>query len=737
MTKLEERSSRVRKEDIHQVELPSLSSDVPIINFNDQMELKALVDAIAAASHREAEADERAIILSKENDELRMKVKVLIDDNNKLIELYEGATSESNYRNFNKSECAHDGTETHSNGGFVELAKAKEVKNLEHQLVEMHEENEKLLGLYERAMQERDELKRMLSSCGQKRIEDKGELESPEKLVEVDGGKHISASPMNVEGFIEDGLPGCVGGESPQFGKPTIFQGAVSLEKSGFFGLTAQDGHPTSDEVKFCNEESGGSRFVVLDTEANSGNEVDVGVKSRMEMETSNLTTVKNTEATTYTERFIMHDAEADLRNDVDAGTQSDMEMGTPNFTIVNNTEADSGNEVDIGTQSDMEMETPYLTTLKLSEDLDLVRKKLERADEQLADSAKTVAVFASVEKVILEVGMLSREIDVMEDEIQVKQQQLESYKLLASKTKEKRTLIDKKLSALKYSLSNFSSSVLYFEQREARARAKVTASSSYLGQKKGEFSCLQAEKDEISAAQRKMQESEVELKNSLACLKSKLEEENRKQETDQVLFAIDNVEKIDTSQKNWQLGGKATELLKSEEEKTKLQSEMKLSREKLGALRKELEDMNRKSEKVESKMIAVQVEIQKGLRSVEETEVHLQGVIKEKEILLEVRDNGKSETESLILEYQQHWFKSDLKEAEMEILEEELQIELKKMDELRISRALAAEKTTQFWDTRSDSCFLSEKMEEELQSVREYVLEAKSLLGEGNSTVS
>nr|XP_011461802.1 PREDICTED: phragmoplast orienting kinesin-1 isoform X2 [Fragaria vesca subsp. vesca] len=730
MIRLEEETSRALKEKTNQFELPSLSSDVPVINFSDQMELKAMVDAIAAASQREAEAHETAITLSKENDELRKKLKVLIEDNNKLIELYEGATSEPSYINFNKSECTHVGTETHGNGGSVELAKATEIKKLEHQLVEMHEENEKLLGLYERAMKERDELKRAFS-CGQKRVEDK-ELVSAEKLVEVDGGKHPSTRPTTVEGRsfkIEDGIPGSDGGESTQFEKPTC-QGTLSIQESGLPGF-AEDGHHASDEMKMCIEDgSGGSRFVVHDTKFNSGNDVSVGNKYDMEMETPCSPTVENTEAATYTERFIMHDAVVDLGNDVAAGTLSDMEMETPNFTTVNNTEV----EVVTGTPSDMELETPCL---KLSEDLNLVRKKLERADEQLVDSAKTVAAFSSVEKVILDVGTLERELHVLEVEIQVKQQQLESYKLLALKTRDKRTLIDKKLSALKYSMSNFSSSVLYFEQREARARAKVTASLSYLDQKKAVFSCLQMEKDEISAALRKMQESEVELKNVLSCLKSKLEEENKKQQTDQVLFAIDNVEQADTSQKNWQLGGKATELLKSEEEKTKLQTEMKLSREKLGALRKEIEELNMKSEKVESKMMAVQVEIQKGLRSVEETELHLHGVIREKEMLLEVRDNGKSEIKGLIVEYQQHWFESDLKEGEMEILEEELQIELEKMDELRLSRALAAEKTSQFLDTRSDSCFLSEKIEEELQSVREYVLEAKSLLGEENSTFS
>ncbi|XP_050370950.1 kinesin-like protein KIN-12E [Argentina anserina] len=732
MTRLEEETCRALKDSTNQDELPSLSSDVPVMNGSDQVELKAMVDAISTASQREAEAHETAITLSKENDELRKKLKVLIEDNNKLIDLFEGATSENSYRNFNKSQCTHDGTETHSNTGFVELAKETEVEKLKHQLDEMHEENERLLGLYESAMKEKDELKRALS-CGQKRVAD-NDIDTNEKLVEIDGGKQTSTPPMNVEvrNFIsEGGIPGSDGEVNTLFEKPT-WQGTLSIQE---YGLFAEDGHHASDEVKMCTEEeSGGSRVVVHDTEIISGDEVDVGIKSDMETVTPYFTTPENIKATTCTERFILHDAVVDVGNDVAAATQSDMEMDTSNFTTVNNTEV----EVDIGgTQSDMELDTPGLTTAKLSEDLNLVRKKLERADEQLIDSSKTVAAFSSIEKVILEVGTLSKELDLKEDEIQFKQQQLESYKLVALKTKEKRTVTDKKLSALKYSMSNFSSSVFYFEQREARARAKVTASSNYLGQKKGELSCLQAEMDEISAAKTRMQESEVEVKNILSCLKSKLEEENEKQQTDQVLFAIDNVERTDTSQKNWQLRGKATELLKSEEEKTKLQTEMKLHREKLVALRKDVEELNRKFEKAESKMLAVQVEMQRALRSVEETELHLHGVTKEKEMLLEVRDNGKSEIEGMILEYQQHWFESDLKEGEVEILEEELHIELKKMVQLRLSRASAAEKASQFLDKRSDSCFLSEKIEEELLSVREYVLEAKSLLGEEYLTVS
>lgn len=47
--------------------------------------------------------------------------------------------------------------------------------------MEMHDENEKLMGLYEIGMHERDELRRMLSSDEQNRV--------GEKLIEVDGEK--------------------------------------------------------------------------------------------------------------------------------------------------------------------------------------------------------------------------------------------------------------------------------------------------------------------------------------------------------------------------------------------------------------------------------------------------------------------------------------------------------------------------------------------------------------------
>ncbi|EOY33247.1 Kinesin, putative isoform 1 [Theobroma cacao] len=639
----EERSTRPVKEEIQQSELHSLSVDVPMINLNDQMELKTMVDAIAAASQREAEALERAFKLSQENDELRLKLKGYVEDNKQLLDLYEQKAAESNYKSLNEEDSIHENdTKDRSDTGLDEHSEEKEVdlkknvENLEQQLMEMHEENEKLMGLYERAMQERDEFKRMFSSGSQNRREAR-ELECPEKLVEVDGGEH-------------------------GFDKPDNQFEAKDLERES--DLLGSQMHDAGESLNL--------------------NRLD------------HIEVISNVEV------------HADLA-------------------------PETGNQIDDTTASCMEIEPVDTTAAKMLEDLNSARAILGRAQEKLSDSAKTVTEFGYLEKAFCEFDKLSREIEVMEGGIKEKHQHLKSVALLSSKTKERKALTDNKLSAVKYSLSSFSSSVAYFEQREARARTRLSASLSHLDKKKEELAHLNKSKGEIEASLVKMRESEAEARSNLVLLKSKLEEESKRQETDKVLFAIDNLDKLDSSQRNLCLAGKATELLKTEEEKSKMQNEMKLSRESLGAIKMSLQDLNKKLVKVENDMEAVLVEVQKGSKSVEELELALQGVVLEKGTLVEIGENGKTEIESLILEYQQHVFDIDLTEAEMKVMDEELQLDLRRLELLQTLRATAAKKVKQL----ASSGFLSEKLEADIQSVCANFEEARILLGVDHSSDS
>ncbi|KAI5412598.1 Kinesin-like protein KIN-12E, variant 3 [Lathyrus oleraceus] len=668
--------------------------DPPSININGQMELKTMVDAIAAASHREAEAHETAIILSREIEELKVKLRAMIEDNSKLLELYEQAAAENN-RNITKWENSqeivskaalkreeeaalkrviedlqHQLTEINEEKREEEAALKRVIEDFQHQLTEINEENEKLMSLYERAMQEKDDLKRTLSCSGHERVETQGEeLDRVEKLVEVDEVERDSI----------------VGTASEK----------VQDRGDGRY----DDNHATSGSDILCLQSDGHEEEKLLKVENEGDNLVNT------EMEVSN-----------FNEDLNYAKEETELSRS-DLCLESD---GHAEETLFK-----EENEVDILGNTEKVTEVSNINEAKLSMELNYAKEKLERVDEQILDAVRTLGY---AEKEIVQVDELSREIQVIEHDIHVKRQQFKSSNLELHEAHNRRALTDKKLSALKYSLSNFMKhgSFSYFEQREAKARATLNDLASHLDRKKGELAALQATKQLLESDIKKNRESEAELTKNIACIKSKLEEENRKREDGKVLFAIDNTHNTDSSVKSWQFSGRAFDLLKLEEEKTKLQAEMKLSQEKFGVVRKELGNLNKKVANVESQIQAVGLEVQQSLRTTEEKERSLQRVTNEKEMLLEFRDNGMLEMEHLIIDLHQYVFEYDLKEAETKILGEELQFDFLRAEELQTNMIVAANSNF----LSSMSCVGTfEKVEEQMKNLRTSIQETKLLL--------
>lgn len=529
------------------------------VGDGDQIEVETMVQAIACASQREAVAHETAVKLSKENEELCQKIKVLIEDNNKLIELYEQVAAENSSRALGNTETdssSNNNAEAHINSALeVERSAAEELKkmigNLENQLSEMHEENEKLMSLYENAMKEKDELcKRLLSAPA-----------AQEKLIEADDA--------------------------------------------------------SDTEMELCNVSS---------------------------------------------ER-------------------------------------------------------------RSTGDLNSARLKLELAQEKLSVSAKTIgALFTSLEEIIRS----------CQNKVKEHQKELGLVEAVSDRTNARKEVAERKLAALRSSLSNFVSSSAYIQQREERARARVEASSDHLNQKSEELSVLQSNKREIDAAMGKIKQSEAELKSNIVMLKIKVDEENRRHEEEKVLCAIDNVEKINTPQRNTLLSMKATDLLRSEEEKTKLHSEMQLSREKLASVRKEIEDMNRKSLKLDKDIKTVEKEIEKRSKARSESEKELELRIQEKQCLEEMEEVGMCEIQNMIMEIHQLVFESDLRKEEVMIVREELDAEEHRAEEVHKATMETVEhalKKLAKEEKNGGECLLSGKVEEEVGSVLCLVHDAAKLL--------
>ncbi|GLT44362.1 hypothetical protein SLA2020_182650 [Shorea laevis] len=62
-------------------------------------------------------------------------------------------------------------------------------------------------------------------------------------------------------------------------------------------------------------------------------------------------------------------------------------------------------------------------------------------------------------------------------------------------------------------------------------------------------------------------------------------------------------------------------------------------------------------------------------------------------------------------------------------MIEDELLLELKRMEQLQTVRAEVAKKVNQLLDPIDESCFLSEKIETELENVSTTIKEAEALL--------
>ncbi|PWA40890.1 kinesin motor domain-containing protein [Artemisia annua] len=571
-----------------QFEFPLVTT--PKAAVSDQRELQTMVDAIAAASQREAEAHETAIILSKENDELRVKLKLLIDDNNKLIELYEGAVVDSRQSISRAEESQRDPVDEKE---FVqkELEMKRENDNLEQQLIEMHEENDKLLGLYEKAMQERDELKRLLSSGGLETRDGEANCDlscEPHEL--VDGNNLVEANVL--------------------------------------------------DEHSHC---SGPRTGEFLDPEEPSSTAMEIEMVEKLS----------------------------------------------------------------------------FCEERKRADNIDDLRVKLDKVQEMLSKSSESITLFSSFEREIIDIDRLSRNIQEVKDVVLVKQKEYKSADLLASGMKERENMLERKQTALRCSISKFTSSLGYFQQREAQARARTNTASSHLMSKKKELTRLLTIKEETERAQLKIKQSEVELKNNIATLKLKIEEENKKREKDTVLLAIDNVE--------WQSSGKATELLKSEEEKTKLQLQMNHECEKLEIIKKESDKLGRKLQDLDQKTHAAEVDIQKCIRSTEEMENKLQSKLQEKDALLEMKENGIKEFENLFIEFQESMFQVRMMEEEMNILKEEMETEMKKEQTLKGERRRSMQKMSDMVEETKG--LLSEKLVEDLQNICSSFSELRSVL--------
>ncbi|CAN6297768.1 unnamed protein product [Urochloa humidicola] len=587
--------------------------DAGLHNLCDaQMELKTLVDAIASASQREAEAHETAIGLARENEELRMQLKVLIEDNKRLLELYEhavvnvGANQDGNCPNIPGNEHASDQKGSHPFGGksgngdlpnalpvgtsdlhahnsssIEEESKIADEKcineddlsknasaKLRFQLEEMHEENDRLMGLYEKAMQERDEFKRMIFEQSNSKIVE--EIWSDDKDVEMSE----AVAPLNLE--------------------------------------------------------------------------------------------VKH-----------VHDS----------------------------------------------------TVLAMKEAMQLVQVKLEHVEDKVVSTQDAVKYFELLERVSSKAVELSASIQLHRADVQHGQDDINAMQSALSESQDKKDTIE-----AKYFLPAASCWNLDLKTK-AIASSKFDSIFALMNQKREQLNLLQTRKKQLSSMKTRAHESETELRSKIDGLKLKLRSyEAQRKEEEKVLFAIDNLHSsalMDNKPKNF---GKATDLLKSEEERRKLSCELQNSREQLRMVQKEIKSMQ-KCDYIDCEISLLETEIEDCYCSMLEADIEK---FARDNMLTEIWEGRAKNMEALLVDYQDCVFHVYLKEEEIKVCEESLQLQARGLDELHLRLNQAMRELGELLQERRSlaSCSMDasmlpigEKVATDLEAVRTYAAEAKQLL--------
>ncbi|CAL4944411.1 unnamed protein product [Urochloa decumbens] len=588
--------------------------DAGLHNLCDaQMELKTLVDAIASASQREAEAHETAIGLARENEELRMQLKVLIEDNKRLLELYEHAVvnveanQDGNCPTIPGNEHASDQKDSHpfgGNSGNEDLPNAPPVgtsdlhahnspsmeeeskiadekcinkdnlsKNtsakLRLQLEEMHEENDRLMGLYEKAMQERDEFKRK------------------------------------------------------------IFE---------------QNNSETVDEIRSDDKDAEMSE---------AAGSLNLGVKH-------------------------VHDS----------------------------------------------------TILALKEAMQLVRVKLELVQDKVVSAQDAVKYFELLERFSSKAVELSASIQLRRLDVQHAQEDINAMQSALSESQDNKDTFEGKYflpAALCWNLDL---------KTKAIASSKFDSIFALMNQKKEQLNLLQTRKKELSAMKTRAHESETELRSKIDGLKLKLRSyEAQRKEEEKVLFAIDNLHTSSASTHNKPKNFcKATDLLKSEEERRKLSCELQNSREQLRMVQKEMKSMQ-KYDYIDCEISLLKTELEDCYCS--QLEADIEKFVRDN-TLTEIWEGGANNMEALLVDYQDCVFHVYLKEEEIKVCEESLQLQARDLDELHLKLNRAMRELGELLQDRRSlaSCSMDasilpigEKVATDLEAIRTYAAEAKQLL--------
>ncbi|KAJ1696848.1 hypothetical protein LUZ63_005360 [Rhynchospora breviuscula] len=351
-----------------------------------------------------------------------------------------------------------------------------------------------------------------------------------------------------------------------------------------------------------------------------------------------------------------------------------------------------------------------------------LVGTKLELVLDNLLSTNKAVGHMQLIEDASSEIDELSVLVKSVSKSIEPREESLQMLRSVFHQKERKRVELENQFSDLVSQLEVSNSKAHYFERRETDAMEKMVELNAYLKEKEKELGSLENRKEEIKSAYKKARENESKLRNKIDTLKTSLKSaEEFKKESEKVLFEVNNL--------------RASDLLNSEMQRTKLVAEMNYLREQLGVVRKEIVTLTKSREGIETKIRDLNVLISSCSLLVRQ----LEGIVEETRLMGSAGGQVRDQLEKLLPDYQEVIFEVELKNAEIRLWEESLLQERGVLNEVSGKLSLVIEKlkailcqrkcvAPTLFDLEEHSICLSEMVAKKLHEVCGLVNEAKQL---------
>ncbi|GLJ17029.1 hypothetical protein SUGI_0294640 [Cryptomeria japonica] len=707
---------------------------------------------------------EQTISLRKEVGDLQLKLHDTSEENDRLLELYEKAMQDRHdirkmwwdsvenvtdiqagaYEGPRSPETLIVGNDKEKIQEYRSDKAEKEVVHLRNEVEEIQmkfkdvlEENERLIDMYEKAMQEKDEIRKLWNENVKNNFSSKfmanvkNGIESQDLINEVEKQQTESQENDKAYGFQEEPIENEIEYQKLTRKSDETEKESKGQRRSGAFISSLSPQNEEKLKVLQEQEQQVQNKFKEMDVKLeffgesmDNLNMIKEKLEGDLELVCDQAAELVSSIAEKETRLQAMQLEHGQLVRRLQESEQHREELA-------HLSKVEKGKwvekEAEVHGVKDPMIESMTNREKILLQELTLARSKLVIVQKRVEEATQLVDGLSILEKSYNEMEDNRKISEVLKKEFTYKKEQIDALQACSNEMQAKRVRIFNKLSALQSLMSDLSASEEYWKSQESRANEKVETFTCLMREKMEELTDLQTTKKALEAAIEQTIEMEATAQAKVCELKDKLKLAEQ-QRADAEKMVVQDKQAVlcsdlrSSAEHTPMQFVKAASLLKGEEERIKLLSSLKEFMEQVKEHRESIKKLEGKLDLVESSIQQVQSKVNAESAALKEAEVVLQRTLNEKKMIIDSQEEARLELDILILELQSSEFDVQSKEEELNDRREYLQNLYNRLCELQNKDKINQELEPEHY-------FITQQVLAKLQDIHGSVSEANASL--------